>query len=248
MAIQSKIPRAPRAAAREDHHGRGFPDRTCLACVTLIFLQDMGPHQALSFLAALAAFSPTCFGQAGKAELFGTIQDPQGLAVTKAHVAGEEQATGVRSKVITDDRGDYHLLGLPAGQYVLTVEKPGFRPYRQEGITLRIGDQIRLGVKLELGQSSQSVDVNAQASLLETASGAVGYHVIQPQLETLPLDGRNFIPLPESPCRAAGRCCHGSTGAGRGPTNTSTTESVFYNRSPVRWLFTRSSTPWRNSS
>ena len=80
-------------------------------------------------------------------------------------------------------------------KYVLTVEKPGFRPYRQEGITLRIGDQIRLNVKLELGQASESVDVVAQASLLETANGSVSYHVSQPQLETLPLDGRNFIPL-----------------------------------------------------
>src|ERR1035437_185589 len=155
----------------------------------------MRSHLAFFVLAALATFSPACFGQAGKAELFGTIQDPQGLAVTKAHVAGEQQATGARSDAITDDRGDYHLLGLAAGQYVLTVEKPGFRAYKQEGITLRIGDQIRLGVKLELGQFSQSVDVNAQASLLETASGSVGYHVIQPQLETLPLDGRNFISL-----------------------------------------------------
>lgn len=152
-------------------------------------------HQALPVFAGLLAFSPPFFGQAGKAELFGTIQDPQSRAVAKANVTAEEQATGARFDVIADDRGEYHLLGLAAGQYVLTVEKPGFRPYRQEGLTLRIGDQIALSVKLELGQASQSVDVNAQASLLETASGSVSYHVSQPELETLPLDGRNFIPL-----------------------------------------------------
>ena len=151
--------------------------------------------QAIPLFAALLAFSLPCFGQAGKAELFGTIQDPQGLAVAKGEGDRQEQATGARFDVITDDRGEYHLLGLAAGQYVLTVEKPGFRPYRQEGITLRIGDQIRLSIKLALGESTQSVEVTAQASLLETASGSVGYHVSQPQLETLPLDGRNFIPL-----------------------------------------------------
>jgi hypothetical protein len=155
----------------------------------------MPSHQVLPVFAALLAFSLACFGQAGKAELFGTIQDPQGLVVAKAKVTSQEQATGARFDVMTGDHGEYHLLGLAAGEYVLTVEKPGFRPYRQEGITLRIGDQIRLSVKLELGQSSQSVDVRAQASLLETASGSVSYHVSQPQLETLPLDGRNFIPL-----------------------------------------------------
>src|ERR1039458_3682938 len=51
-----------------------------------------------------------------------------------------------------------------------------------------------LPVLLRAGGKSR-IEVNAQASLLETASGSVSYHVSQPQLETLPLDGRNFIPL-----------------------------------------------------
>src|SRR2546425_11698376 len=106
----------------------------------------MRAHPVLSALAAFAALFRCCLGQAGKAELFGVIQDPQGLAVTKAKVTGEEQATGARFGAVTGDRGEYHLLGLAAGQYVLTVEKPGFRPYRQEGIALRLGDQIRLSI------------------------------------------------------------------------------------------------------
>jgi hypothetical protein len=155
----------------------------------------MRSFHAIIALAAMEILSSLCFGQAGKAELFGSIQDPQGLAVGQSKVTSQDQATGVRSTVLTDDHGDYHLLGLAAGDYVLTVEKEGFRPYHQEGITLRIGDQIRLNVKMELGQASQSVDVTAQASLLETATGSVSYHVSQPPLDTLPLDGRNFIPL-----------------------------------------------------
>ena len=108
----------------------------------------MRSPRVLSALATLGVLSACCFGQAGKAELFGAIQDPRGLAAAQAKVTSEERATGARFDVLTDDRGEYHLLGLAAGQYVLTVEKPGFRPYRQEGIALRIGDQIRLNVKL----------------------------------------------------------------------------------------------------
>jgi len=163
--------------------------------MALIFLQDMRISTVFLGLAFLAAGSLPCFGQAGKAELFGTIQDPQGLPVGGAKVTCAEPATGARFDVVTDDQGAYHLLGLAAGDYVLSVEKPGFGPYRQEGITLRIGDQTRLDVKLAIGAAAQSVEVNAQTTLLETASGSVSYHVIQPQLETLPLDGRNFIPL-----------------------------------------------------
>jgi hypothetical protein len=78
---------------------------------------------------------------------------------------------------------------------VLSVDKPGFGPYRREELVLRIGDQTHLDVKLEVGQTSSSLDVRAENTLLETATGSVGYHVSQAQVETLPLDGRNFIPL-----------------------------------------------------
>jgi hypothetical protein len=162
--------------------------------MTLVFLQDM---RRCRLAVALLAFgcAPASFGQAGKAELFGTIRDPQNLAVTSAKVTCSAVGTGEQFTVITDEHGAYHLLGLAAGHYVLAIEKPGFSPYRQEGITLRIGDQTRLDLKLEVGQTAQSVEVQAQTTLLETANGSVNYHVGQPQLETLPLDGRNFIPL-----------------------------------------------------
>ena len=146
-------------------------------------------------LAALLAFSLPCFGQAGKAELFGTIQDPAGLGIPQAKVTGEEQATGARFEVMSDERGEYHLLGLLSGRYEIAAGKEGFRPYRQTGITLHIGDQTRLDLKLEPGLATQSVTVNAEASLLETANGSVNYHVNRALIENLPLDGRNFIPL-----------------------------------------------------
>lgn len=136
-----------------------------------------------------------CFGQAGRVELFGTIQDPSGLPVPKAKVAAEDQATMVRYSAVSNERGEYHLLGLPAGRYVLTVEQPGFRTYRQAGITLRLAELTAVNVKLEVGQRSQSVDVTAAAPLLQTASGEMSLHVDEKKISTLPLDGRNFIPL-----------------------------------------------------
>ena len=147
------------------------------------------------FLAALIATAATCFGQAGRSELFGTVQDPSSLPVTGAKVSAGELATGARFKAATGERGEYHLLGLPAGQYSLTIEQPGFRTYKQTGITLRLADQTQLNVQLEVGQPSQSVEVNAEAPLLQTASGAVSFNVNRERIDTLPLDGRNFIPL-----------------------------------------------------
>src|SRR5947209_14628993 len=84
-----------------------------------------GVHQftARTLVAALLAASVSCFAQAGKAELFGTIRDSQGRVVTNAKVTCNESATGARFDVLSDDRGDYHLLGVPAGQYLLTVDR-----------------------------------------------------------------------------------------------------------------------------
>jgi hypothetical protein len=146
-------------------------------------------------LLLLVAIAAPYFGQAGKAELFGTILDPLGLPVPNAKVQAEEQATRARFAVISDERGTYHILGLPAGKYVLIVEQPGFRTFQQSGITLRILDQTGLNVNLEVGQPAESIEVTAAAPLLQTASATVSYGVDETRVTTLPLDGRNFIPL-----------------------------------------------------
>ena len=144
---------------------------------------------------ALILMPTLCYGQAGRAELFGTIKDPAGLPVPKAKVVAEDQATMARYASQCDPRGEYHILGLPAGEYVLTVEQPGFHTYRQSGIILRLGGRTSLDLILQVGQPSQSIDVTAAAPLLQTASGEVSLNVDEKKIATLPLDGRNFIPL-----------------------------------------------------
>src|SRR5579884_2789407 len=149
----------------------------------------------ISSIALSITLQSVCRAQAGKAELFGTIVDPQHLPVAAAKVTCTEQASGSHFETVSDASGSYHLLGLAPGEYSLVIEKPGFETYRQENIALRIGDQVRLDVALTVGQSSQSVDVRAAATLLETSNGSVNYHLTEHQIEALPLDGRNFIPL-----------------------------------------------------
>src|SRR5579871_1066976 len=97
-------------------------------------------QRVLVFFSGLFFASTLCFGQAGRAELLGTIQDPAGLPVPGAKVGVEDQATMSRYSAVSDELGEYHLLGLPASQYVLMVEHPGFHTYRQSGIVLRLAD------------------------------------------------------------------------------------------------------------
>ncbi len=149
----------------------------------------------MRILIALLACVVPSFGQATKAELFGVILDPSGQSVAKATLHAQEQATMAAFAATSDSRGEYHFLGLPAGQYVLTIEQPGFRTYKQSGIALHIAGHTELNVTLTLGQPAQSIEVTAEASLLQTATGEVSYHVDQTKVVNLPLDGRNFIPL-----------------------------------------------------
>ena len=136
-----------------------------------------------------------CLGQAGKATLSGEISDPAGLRVVRAQVNAEEQATHALFSTISDERGEYRLLGLLPGEYVLTVKAPGFKSYQQLGITLRIEDRITQGVRLQVGQPTQTVEVTAAAPLLQTVTGELSFSVDRDKVATLPLDGRNFIPL-----------------------------------------------------
>lgn len=134
--------------------------------------------------------------QATQAELDGTILDPSGLAVAGANVRAEDQATQVSFVAKSDERGEYHLLGLPAGRFVVTVGQSGFRTYRQSGISLAIGGRTSLDVKLELGSpQTPPLEVRAGAPLLQTVTGQVSYSVDQTKVVSMPLDGRNFIPL-----------------------------------------------------
>jgi Carboxypeptidase regulatory-like domain len=149
---------------------------------------------ALRFAGTLLLVVP-CLGQGGKAELSGTIRDASGLPIPDAAVEADEPATNASFSATSSDSGEYHLLGLPAGDYVLIVEHSGFRTHRQSGITLRIADHATANVELEVGQASQTVEVSVASPLLQTATGEVSFSMDQAKIATLPLDGRNFIPL-----------------------------------------------------
>ncbi len=146
-------------------------------------------------LLLLLAFSASAWAQAGKSELFGTVLDPAKLPIQGASLTAEEPSTGAKFVVQSGAAGAYHFLGLPPGEYRVTVTHDGFRELKRSGILLRLAEQTAIDFTLEVGQKTESVDVSAAAPLLETASGTVGFHATKATIEALPLDGRNFIPL-----------------------------------------------------
>ncbi len=141
----------------------------------------------------LSALPPLAL--AGSADLAGVVRDPAQLPVSNAEVRVTEDATRVEHRTVTDSTGAYHFFGVPPGRYEMRVISPGFRETAVSGIRLDTGDKRTVDVALELATRSQTVDVVAAAPLLHTETGTVSFVVDQHQAATLPLDGRNFVPL-----------------------------------------------------
>lgn len=131
----------------------------------------------------------------GQAALLGVLTDPSGLPVPAAAIELRREATHLAFRTSSNERGSYYLPAVPAGSYTLLISKPGFQALRREGIILRTGDRIALDLALQVGEVSDTVVVSAEAPLLKTSTGTVSLVVDGHKATSLPLDGRNFVPL-----------------------------------------------------
>jgi hypothetical protein len=127
--------------------------------------------------------------------LRGTVSDASGAVIPNATVTMTNVATGVAEKRPTDEAGRYLFASLKPAAYIAKVEAAGFKTLIRENVVLRVGQQTDLDLKLEVGEISQQVEVNAEAPLLNTVSGAMGTEVSGQYMINLPLEGRDYSPL-----------------------------------------------------
>jgi len=133
--------------------------------------------------------------QSTKVEMSGTVRDPAALPIEGAEVKLLNANTQAEQSYVTGPDGEYHFLALRPGSYALIVTKSGFTAMRRDGLVLRVGDQLSLDLSLQIGGVTESVNVTAAAPLLQSNRGTVSFVVEQRKVVTLPLDGRNFVPL-----------------------------------------------------
>jgi hypothetical protein len=150
----------------------------------------------LTALAAGTLFTASVSGQVSTGEIIGTITDASGGAVANAKITASNAATGVsRQTAAGENTGDYIITLLPPGTYTISVEAAGFRKAVQNDVTLQVNQRLRLDVALQVGQVSETVEVNAAPPLLESQSSSVGSVISQQFVSELPLNGRNFVQL-----------------------------------------------------
>ena len=125
--------------------------------------------------------------QTGLATITGTINDPSGAIIANAPITVRNLENGTVSTAASSDTGNYTLSQLAIGDYDLTVTVPGFKTYTHTKFHLAAAQIMREDVTLAVGQTSESVTVTAEASLLKTESTEVSQNVTLAQLNNLPI-------------------------------------------------------------
>jgi Carboxypeptidase regulatory-like domain/TonB-dependent Receptor Plug Domain len=148
---------------------------------------------AILFLCLLAVGNLSA--QVEKATLSGTVTDPSGAVIVDAKVQAKNVNTSVTYSGGTDTQGRYTLAEMQVGTYEVTAEKAGFQRMVQTGVVLSVGARPILDFKLPVGRTEQVVQVEGEASRVDTETSAVGQLLSPNQMENLPSNGRNFTDL-----------------------------------------------------
>ncbi|HLI84055.1 MAG TPA: TonB-dependent receptor [Bryobacteraceae bacterium] len=137
---------------------------------------------ALSLLVAIAAF-----GQSDRGTITGTISDPAGAVVANATVEARNVDTGAITQAASSTTGNYTIAELPAGTYELDVTVTGFKKFVRTGLIVQAAQTIRVDARLDVGNTTESVTISAEAPLLKTESGELSSTVSTQTMDTLPL-------------------------------------------------------------
>ena len=91
--------------------------------------------------------------------------------------------------------GAYTVPLLPVGEYMVTAEQAGFKLAVNSGIQLNVDQVQRIDLELSAGNLSETVEVTADATVIDSATASIGQVISEKQVTELPLNGRNFIQL-----------------------------------------------------
>src|SRR6185437_15072877 len=144
-----------------------------------------------------AILGSTALAQVEQGRFVGQVVDSQGAVVPGANVKLTNSGTNIVQTAVTDGGGNYVITPVPAGEYVLSVSAPGFATSTTSRIEAQVGQIVRENIKLNIGSSSQTIEVTTAAPLLSTDSATIGQVITNRQLTGLPLNGRGFYKLAE---------------------------------------------------
>ena len=147
----------------------------------------------LLLTAALLLFAGRAIAQ--DATVVGTVTDQTGAVVPAATVTVTNLDTGHARTFSTAADGEFAAPALPIGHYAIKVSAKTFKSSEKSGVTLNVGDRIRLDFQLEIGSMEQTVEVQASEIHLQTESGEVSGVISGKQIAQLTTNGKSVYTL-----------------------------------------------------
>src|SRR5258708_32099865 len=133
------------------------------------------------------ALCVTAFAQSERGTVSGTIRDPTGAVVPGAKIVVTNPATNSIFNLTSNESGEYTAPSLQVGTYNVRVDKAGFRPSEIKGLTVDAATTVHADVVLEIGQSTQVIEVQAAAVQLQSEDAKISVTINQKLVDTLPL-------------------------------------------------------------
>lgn len=161
---------------------RRFPAGFCLAGAIVVAI-------------ACGGLAARVWAQGTGAEISGTVSDPSGNALPGVKITLTNQDTGVSRVLASGPDGRYVFADLPNGRYRLKFEQPGFATIELSNVVVSIGAHVVQDVQMKLGAVQQQVTVVAESQPVDVTSSQVSGLVTQQQIETLPINTRQYLNL-----------------------------------------------------
>jgi len=152
-------------------------------------------NSVISPLLVLLAWTPLAFCQLTTATFYAIATDSSGALVPGATVTLTHNGTGTVTTKKTNSSGEAAFDFLRVGSYTLTIESQGFKKYQSTGLELRAGENVRRTFALELGNVSETVNVEATAPLVNTVDAHQQENFSRTQVTELPMARRNYSNL-----------------------------------------------------
>jgi len=130
--------------------------------------------------------------QVDMGSISGVIHDPSGAAIPNAKVTLTNQATNISASTTTGSEGQYTFSPVKIGRYSVSASASGFRTVKQNNVTVDVQQKREVNISLAIGQTTETVVVEAAPPLLQTLDASVGQVIEEAAIDDLPLNGRNF--------------------------------------------------------
>ena len=126
--------------------------------------------------------------QSDRATITGTLRDSSSAVLPGVQVRITNDGTNLVQTATTDTTGSYRVANLPVGAYTVSFTKTGFKTQEHKGITLLISQVAEIDGVLQVGGSSETIQVTTEAPILQTEDSAVGTNLNGEAVSELPLN------------------------------------------------------------